>query len=163
MTNEEREDRILKKLDSVEAALNSQLLAVREEIAALNQKQRVLSSGQNELLERQKKMTDRQNQLDKIAQEHSDEINRLTKLVDDLAKDRGNVVWESKNGAKLGLKREPVYDLFDSLGIPRNYALTLLDAGRKLCVECSSKSFNHSKNVRIKGGPVTRAIVILTE
>lgn len=160
MTNEEL---ILQKLDAMEATLTGQLAAVKEEIATLNQKQRMLSSGQNELLERQKKMTDRQNQLDKIAQEHSDEINRLTKLVDDLAKDRGNVVWESKNGAKLGLKREPVYDLFDSLGIPRNYALTLLDAGRKLCVECSSKSFNHSKNVRIKGGPVTRAIVILTE
>ena len=160
MTNEEL---ILQKLDAMEATLTGQLAAVKEEIATLNQKQRMLSSGQNELLERQKKMTDRQNQLDKIAQEHSDEINRLTKLVDDLAKDRGNVVWESKNGAKLGLKREPVYDLFDSLGIPRNYALTLLDAGRKLCVECSSKSFNHSKNVRIKGGPITRAIVILTE
>ena len=153
MTNEEL---ILQKLDSLELTLAEKIDTVNALIEKLN----------NRLNKHGEKLIDfevRQKELTAIAQKHDAEIQHLKELMDDLAKDRSNVIWESKNGSRLALKREPVYDLFDSLGIPRNYALTLLDAGRKLCVECSRKSFNHTKNVRIKGGPVTRAIVILTE
>ena len=150
------EQQILEKLDSLELTMSEKIDAINAMIEHLHDR---IVSHSDKLVN----VEARQRELTEVAHKHDEEIQQLKKLVDELAKDPSNVIWESKNGSRLALKREPVYDLFDSLGIPRNYALTLLDAGRKLCVECSSKSFNHSKNVRIKGGPVTRAIVILTE
>lgn len=164
MTNEEREDRILKKLDSVEAALNSQLLAVREEIAALNKRQGILSAGHDELLSRQKRMSDRQNQLEKIAQEHSDEIAALIRRVDALAENQENVLWRSKDKTKFGLDKQRVYKMFDDFGVEKSLGLLLLDAGHKLCVEESPSGPYRTKNIWIKGsGKATRAIVIISE
>ncbi|MBR3552509.1 MAG: hypothetical protein IKN72_03865 [Clostridia bacterium] len=160
MTNEEL---ILQKLDALGSNMISEIGSLKEEVGFLREKLYAQTSRQDGMISCQKKLADRQDNLERIAKDHTEEIEALVLRVNKLAENQENVIWKSKNGSRLGLKREPVYDLFDSLGIPRNYALTLLDAGRKLCVECSSKSFNHSKNVRIKGGPVTRAIVILTE
>lgn len=160
MTNEEL---ILQKLDAMEAALTGQLAAVKEEISALNKRQGILSAGHDELLSRQKRMSDRQNQLDRIAQEHSDEIAALIHRVDALAEIQENIFWNSKNGSRLALDRQRVYEMFDDYGIDRSLGLLLLEAGHKICVENTRGGLTRTRTVRPKGGNLIRAVVIISE